>query len=599
MRGAAALLIISIYSLVLQAQHADSSSAPAFMQRMQTIAQKAAKGFARLSYNDDPDSNTTTGSRPYRKYRNRVIRKIEITVFRPFGTDIQDSTKVIPMNRFEKGANRFHTRTRSWAVRNDLLFREGQRLNPQRIADSEQQLWSRNTFKNLRIYVVPIQTDSVDVFILAQDRFTFQFLTSFEFYRLRVNLNLINFLGAPQTLTVGAYVSAIYHNWFGVNVGYSYDNIAGTHINASVRAAYEKIGFSVEGSVTRPFFSADTKWGGAFIAGWQNTQVQTINDYTYFYNQSNHYEDLRLVYAIKRTDTSAQSAQRLHPLVALRYQHLQYGNRPFLVRGDGVFKFAGYDRLLWAVGLASWNYYEERTVYLLGQKEYIPKGPGAQLIMGVERDELFGKRAYAGFHFQYGRYFPVFGYSLFDAGAGGYTNFNKIEQTHVALQHHYYSPLLSLGKWHVRHFIGNFFYFGFDRPPGSSFQVTERYGLKGLNYPVFRAERVIAANFETSFYLPKKIMGFNASIFVNCDLAYLGFYGWQPQFHPLVQQAYGSGMRLRIPNFGLDIIEVGLYYYPFSYLYNIFPVNPSGGTANPRQAAANNLYNLDALHVDY
>ena len=596
------LFLFSFTSVIAQSQDSmQQVRNKALLKKMERAAKKTANGFNKLSFNDKRGVSELSGTKRYLKYKGKTIRYINITILRPFGVDIGDTSIEVKINKFQKRANKFHILTRNWVVRNDLFFKEGQKLDPQRIADSEQQLWDRNTFKMLHISITPVKDSSryVDVNILLQDRFTFNFITAFEFTRLRASLNLINFAGAPQTITLGGQLSILPNNWFSFFGSYSYDNIASSHISASVKAAYERRGVSAEVAIKRNFFSAETKWGGAAKGGFVNNLILTVNDTIQFYRPVQNYQDVCFVFAFKKRDTSSVDGDKLKVLVGARYQRQQFTSRPFRLRPDGAFRYTYNTRLLLSVGVASWNSYNETFVYYLGQKEYIPKGISAQLIGGVEQDELWGKRVYLGMHAQYGIYNPKFGYTLFDISYGGYNTSAKYEQIHTAAQLRYYTPLFKIGKWRIRQFVSAFLYLGYLRPPGSGFQMVDKYGLKGLNFPVLRGERNASINLETSFYLPKKILGFTGSIFLNIDLVYMGYQKWETQFNIPIQQSYGAGIRLRHPNIGLNNIEVGLYYYPVISKYNIFPINAAGGTRNARQAEVNNLYNLDAIHTDY
>ena len=138
-----------------------------------------------LSYKDRSVDRPLMGIAEYEPYRGKIIRNIDIKVIDPYGVSIERPQND-HYNKFQKFANRIQIKTKDWVVRNDLLFKHGDRVVPVLFADTEKNLWQRNTFKDLKIFMVPVDgsEELIDVVVIVQDMWSWSLNTSLEYNKI-------------------------------------------------------------------------------------------------------------------------------------------------------------------------------------------------------------------------------------------------------------------------------------------------------------------------------------------------------------------------------------------------------------------------------
>ena len=132
----------------------------------------------------------------YEQFKGRIIRKIIYQSLDPFGFSVKDSTKV-PEKGIEKFGNRLHLKTKPWTIRNYLLFKVNQPLDPDKILESERILYSQRFIRRITILPKPIATtnDSIDIIIRSLDAWSIIFKGSINTSTLRTEINQRNFAG--------------------------------------------------------------------------------------------------------------------------------------------------------------------------------------------------------------------------------------------------------------------------------------------------------------------------------------------------------------------------------------------------------------------
>src|SRR5688572_15371854 len=120
-------------------------------------------------------------------------------------------TSQVSTTKIGKLINRLHTDTRSFIIRNQLLFEEGDRVDPYVFSDNERILRQFKTIRDARIYLRPVEgmEDHVDVVVVTQDVAS---VGASGRYRSVNNFNLnvydVNILGYAKQLQIGYYRNA-------------------------------------------------------------------------------------------------------------------------------------------------------------------------------------------------------------------------------------------------------------------------------------------------------------------------------------------------------------------------------------------------------
>ncbi|MBK5192803.1 MAG: hypothetical protein JJE07_06245, partial [Flavobacteriaceae bacterium] len=91
----------------------------------------------------------------YTKYDGKIIRNINIQTLDPFGYSVSDTIKKAD-NWSERFGNQIHIRTRQLAIKNLLLFRRNEPLDPLSVRESERLIRQQRFVREVQITTEPI-----------------------------------------------------------------------------------------------------------------------------------------------------------------------------------------------------------------------------------------------------------------------------------------------------------------------------------------------------------------------------------------------------------------------------------------------------------
>jgi outer membrane protein assembly factor BamA len=108
--------------------------------------------------------------KPHLNVEGKIIRNIQITTLDPFGFSDIDTTAT-PKNWGERTGNRLHLKTKIFAIRNFLLFKENSIYDLFKIKETERIIRAQNFVNRVSITekLTAPKSDSVDVFIRVID----------------------------------------------------------------------------------------------------------------------------------------------------------------------------------------------------------------------------------------------------------------------------------------------------------------------------------------------------------------------------------------------------------------------------------------------
>jgi hypothetical protein len=175
-------------------------------------------------------------------------------------------------------ANRLHPRTRQWVIRQQLLFRSGERYSRRLLDESERILRADGYFYDAWIRPIRYHDGVVDVRVTTRDVWTlnpgFNFGRSGGTNSTGVQLQEINLLGSGATVKVAhtnsvdrsssslqVYDAHAFGGWTSVN--FNYANLSDGRLR--------------ESSIQRPFYALDTRWA-AGVYGLDDLQTDSLYD---------------------------------------------------------------------------------------------------------------------------------------------------------------------------------------------------------------------------------------------------------------------------------------------------------------------------------
>ncbi len=514
--------------------------------------------------NNKSKSNKQKKSDPNAKYVGRVIRSIKIEVYDPFGHSVND-TLVRVVNRTQRLGNRIHITTRNRIIRNLLLFKKNQKVDILKITESERILRTAQYVNDARIYIIGdnIQTDSVDVKVIVQDRWSLDAAAqAYSATEGLISLTDQNLLGQGQQFGQSydhdfSTGETIFNNQYYIN------NISRTYISSTLFYTTTTNKSQTGLSISRPFFSPLAKWAGG-ISG-----TKTWDHHIYL-DKDSVLQKIPLEYFNtdywvgksfnpRKSNTIDNRSRNI--TVAVRYANTQYQKRPSFDIDTNRLNL-NYSLYLGSLGYTVRKYYKDKYIYRFGANEDIPEGWLIQGTSGILDKEQYKFRYYAGFDISRGKHFDRLGYLSGSFSYGNYFNQYVKNDAAINIGFLYFSNLLMAKRWYFRQFVYYKFIYGINKTPVEriSFSPTEMYGF---NNGKLNGTRKMVMNFETVMYTPYNVIGFRFAPVVLIGLGMIDTE--QPTFfHTQIYQSYAVGLLIRNENLLTSSFQITVGGYPYT-----------------------------------
>jgi hypothetical protein len=172
--------------------------------------------------------------------------------------------------------------------------------------------------------------------------------------------------------------------------------------------------------------------------------------------------------------------------------------------------------------------------------------------------------------------------------------FNNYSQLLIDWRNTFYTIHQRAGRASMREIFNLYGKWGYDRPFGRDITVDNFTGLRGLYTDELRGNTTYALDIEVDFFDPKKILGFNTSMFVFTDLAIIQ----QDVTDNTFQSGVGIGFRFRDISLNIPFIQIMFAYYPGLNIPMQNPYNLLGSSNNDRQLRNRDLFEPTILTVD-
>jgi len=519
----------------------------------------------------------------YGSFHEKPIRNIIIETMDPFGYSVDDTNKK-PHNWLEKTGNHLHLKSKDFAIRNLLLFKQSTLLDTFKISESKRLLRSQNFIRSVRIDVNETETDSVDITVRVLDSWSLIPKGSISTSRMSIGLNERNFLGSGHEFN-NRFIQRFDDNNTAQSFEYVIPTIKNTYINT--RLIYEE---SLEGdlkrslSIDRGFISPLTRWAGGIYLDKQ-VKLDSLPDFqNNFQNKTFKFQtqDFWIGHAFNILGNSSLEERTTKLITSVRFANVTYKESPEIAF-DSINYFSKEQFYLGTIGLASRQFIEDNFIFRDGIIEDVPIGfaisftPGYQIKNDVNR-------YYIGGHMAFADYFK-WGYINGNLGYGTFINGNKKEQTVLSMEVNYFTNLISLGNnWKMRQFIKpqillgynrkntiadrlslneNYYAYGYDR---NEFIRDTRTGIPGFNANMYGTQKAVLS-FQTQFYSPWNILGFRLNPYLNITGGILGDDN-NSLFHSKLYSAIGVGFIIRNDYLVFSSFQLSLSYYPVTLNVN-------------------------------
>lgn len=548
----------------------DSTKDPNLITRIKEkeVAQKALHAIVRK-----PEADTVFNFKSedaFIPYQGKIIRKINVKSI-PFSRTVQDTTKKF-QSKVAQIAEGLHTETQERVVRNNLFIKEGQVLNPYRLADNERYLRDLNFIKDSRIFVIQENedSDSVDLLIMTRDVFSIgasldpDSPTSVNWLFQEANL-----LGSGLRIAYSGLYDSDRSPKFGFSNTISQNSLAGTFINGTIGHTVinnaRSLGNENESALylrlERPLFMPYAKWAGGieFSRNWSDNvftkpdslfanYIYSIQDYWAGFTFGEN-RNLRLGRENRNRKFVAARVLDQH---FIRFPGIELSDRDQLIYTNRLL-------VLTQLTLFKQNFYKTKFVYGFGRTEDVPYGYSVSITAGWERQSGI-ERPYMGGEVK--KSFTNNGNIItLGAQAGGYSRGGDTEDLRVNLTASYFTKVYDMSSLKVRHNLE----FGvsrfYNRKIKSQLDINDQNGIQGFKPDSLFGNTRLRLRMQSIFFTNWKLIGFNFAVVPQVDLAFLSRSN-QSAVGGKFFQGLSLGLRTRNENLIFNTIELRGFYYP-------------------------------------
>ena len=495
-------------------------------------------------------------------YDGKIIRKIRIITLDPFGRSDTDST-IVPKNWGERTGNRFHLKTKKFAIQNLLLFRKNTPYNSYKIRESERIIRSQRYVSRVTISEEKIATtnDSIDLTIRVLDAWSLLPRFSVSSSRVSVGFNDRNILGTGQQLEY-RFTNRFEDGRDAHSGIYTIPNIKNTFIRT--RLSYNidlNNNYSKSFAIDRPFYSPLTKWAGGITFGqrFKSDTLQAPNLSYAYQNFKYNVQDFWLGKAFNVTSDNPKKDRTTNLILSGRFLNIDYTESPFF-EYDPIHFYSDEKQLLLGFGLNTREFVKDNYIFRNGNPEDVPVGRIYGITAGYQyKNQIW--RSYLGAQASFGDYFD-WGFLSTNFEVGSFFHQSKTYQTTFSFRANYFTDLIEIGNWKLRQFIKPEVVIGINRANsiGDQLTINEDYGIQGFNAALYGKSKMVWT-FQTQSYAPKEILGFRINPFLNYSIAVLG-----NSSSGLLQNKYYSkasiGLLISNDYLVFSSFQISLSYYP-------------------------------------
>ncbi|MEI9917818.1 MAG: hypothetical protein WDO14_03330 [Bacteroidota bacterium] len=503
------------------------------------------------------DSVINKSEDSYKKYNGMIIRSIKVKTTDLLEGSVLDTTQEATSS-VGKLVNRLHTDTRHFIIKNNLLFKVGDRVDPYKLADNERLLRQFKTIRDARIYLKPAKgtTDQVDLVVVTQDLASIGASGSYSsFDRFAFGLYNINILGYAKQLNITYYRNTAGHPVNGYEVSLSEPNFGHSFIHGVITHTNNYLRSRTIVTVGRDFLTPKMKYaGGAEVFKTHENFVINRND-TLPQPYTQESVDLWLGRAFP-------IAERTNFIAAVRTNDYRFTNRPAITR-DTNFFFYNRNYILGGLTFFKTNYIKGSLIQGFGKTEDVPVNTWIGTTFGPEYND-FTTRHYFDVHGGIGRYYAKSGYFSGDITIGGFRTNSVWEDGVVSINGRYFSNLLRAGHAKVRQFVNFNFIRGYNRTIYQTLLLSR--GWHDSRGFVPAGDQRMTLGMETVYFTHWYYYGFKFALYHGADFNVIGDLGKtfnrsgifdRKNIFPSVR----AGLRMLNDNLVFPTLSIDVNYY--------------------------------------
>lgn len=499
---------------------------------------------------------------PFQKYTGKVIRHIHIKVLQPFGPSIYDTTATA-FTGVGRALNGAHINTRKYVIRHNLLFRQGQRIDPTVLADNERILRELAFISDARILVISSESvaDSVDITVITKDVWSIGFdIPVITTNRLVGRLYDGNFLGLGDKLTGTTSLELNRAPFFRFDgLSYAFTNIAGSHINATIEYYANNEGdrsYSI--AFERSFFTNRTKWAGGTGVIWWKDVIDPDSNFTITTEYKNE------VLWGGRAFLLSKQKEGSRIVVAAAIYRTKFTQRP-QVSIDSNKRYYNHFQQLASFSFSRNNFYVTDYVLEFGKIENLPYGHLIQLTLGLDQTDFYD-RVYSGMAFSAGQFFNRFGYLSGFLSFSGFFRGSSFEDAVVKVYGKYFTPLLRTknNRFKFRSYIITDYRYAINSRSNNTdyYDINLDFKINKIKNPVaFEGVHAFSTSLTGVCFTPWFLYGFRFALMANMQAGLIAQRG-KDLTQSILFTGLGCGVLIKNDNLIFPTFMISGYFYP-------------------------------------
>jgi hypothetical protein len=497
------------------------------------------------------DSVLNKSEEAYKKYNGMKIRSIRIRKVDLLEGSVLD-TVLEATSKVGKLVNRLHADTRDFIVRNNLLFKVGDNVDPYKLADNERLLRQFKTIRDARIYLKPAEgtTDQVDIVVVTQDVASVGAQGSYSsLNRFTLSVYDINILGYAKQLQVSYFRNSAGYPADGYEVSLSEPNFGHSFIRGAITYTDNYLRNRALISASRDFLTPKMKYAGGLEV------FKTHENYVI-----NRNDTLPQPYTQESVDVwlgrAIPIAQRTNFIIAARTNDYRFTARP-TISHDSNFFFYNRNYILGGLTIFKTNYIKGSLIAGFGKTEDVPVNAWIGTTFGPEYND-FSQRNYVDIHGGIGRYFKKSGYFYSDVTIGGFRSGTMWEDGVVNFNGRYFSNLMRAGRTKVRQFVNFSYIQGYNRTVYQELLLGR--GWHNANGFVPTGNQRMTLSLETVYFTHWYYYGFKFALYHGADFNVIGT-GENVFSRRNIFPSVRAGIRMLNDNLVFPTLSIDMHYY--------------------------------------
>ncbi len=531
---------------------------PQKKQQVEARMKRYYKLWQNAYINDNGDQEVVSAQHYFKQFDGKIIRHIQFKAIDMFEGRVYDTTK-ISITNVGQYLNKTHVSTQNYVLKNNLRFKEKDKLRSMEMAENERLLRRLDYIEDARIIVTQenLLADSVDITVITKDIFPYGInakATAINHYSISPFMR--NFLGLGHYIEIGLHYDVSEKPPLGYSYQYNAANIAGSFVDLGIDRINNFEKNNTQLIIQRQFVTTDMRFGGAVSYNDVNEIMKhRYDDIDSLYLTPYHKQTFEVW--LGKTFLLSPSGNRPNFSTAALYSNEIFLNRPF-VSPDSNLIFHHNKLALASLMLQKVSFFKTHKLQGFGVTEDIPIGYSLKLTAGHNRTQFFD-RNYLGLTYNTVIVRPHKGLLQLYSKTGSFFYQNKIEDGFLNFGSTYYSPLIKVQSSYMRHMLAMDCSFLYNRRYDNKIDVNDN--VTGDLQKDTEGCSVLTLKYEPTIHIPNKLIGFR---FALTPFTNLGLISEDAYFKGNIDFYSVFGLTTRIKNESLTLPTFGidLKYYP-------------------------------------